>query len=196
MKTELESQIDFLMEIDKMKSILRQNWQLDLARQEDDAQHSWHISVTAMVLSPYAAQPVDLARVLPMLLVHDLVEIDAGDTYAYDEKGYEDKSEREKKAAARVFGLLPTAQGEAFLALWKEFEACRTPDSRFANAIDRVQPFFGNYYVEGMVWKKNKITVSQVLKRNAITREVLPEVWSKMEELIADSVEKGYLLPG
>ena len=121
------------------------------------------------------------------------MEVDAGDTYAYDEKGYTDKAEREQKAAARLFGLLPNGQGEALRALWEEFEANQTPTAQYANAIDRLQPLWGNFWVGGHVWKQNHITRAAVEKRNAIAKEVLPEVWSVTERMLDEAVEKGVL---
>lgn len=193
MKETIERQMAFIREMDKMKGVLRRNMMLDGTRNEDDAQHSWHIALMALVLSEYAQPGVNIDHAVRMLLVHDIVEVDAGDTYAYDEKGYTDKAEREQKAAARLFGLLPNGQGEALRALWEEFEANQTPTAQYANAIDRLQPLWGNFWVGGHVWKQNHITRAAVEKRNAVAKEVLPEVWSVTERMLDEAVEKGVL---
>lgn len=192
-KSEIEKQINFLMELDKSKGILRMNWMLDQSRREDDAQHAWHACLTAMVLQKYAVRPVDIGHVVQMLLVHDIVEIDAGDTYAYDEKGYESKPQREQAAADRIFGLLPAGQGQALRALWEEFEAGETDDAKFANAVDRTQPFWGNFYIQGRVWKENGIEAKQVIRRNEVTKEIIPEVWEAVYEQIQQAVQNGWL---
>ena len=140
-----ESQIEFLLEIDKLKRILRRTTLLDRSRQENSAEHSWHIALSVLVLAEYADDDnLDLLHIIKLLLAHDLVEIDAGDTYCYDEIGGQDQKERETKAADRIFNILPSDQAEAFRALWDEYEAKSTPESRFANALDRVQPFLHN----------------------------------------------------
>ena len=193
MKHEIEKQIEFLMEIDKSKGILRMNWMLDQSRREDDAQHAWHACLTAMVLQKYAARPVDIGHVIQMLLVHDIVEIDAGDTYAYDEKGYESKPQREQAAADRIYGMLPGGQGQALRALWEEFEAGETDDAKFANAVDRTQPFWGNFYIQGRGWKENGIEAKQVIRRNEVTKEIMPEVWEAVYEQIQQAVQNGWL---
>lgn len=193
MKHEIEKQIEFLMEIDKSKGILRMNWMLDQSRREDDAQHAWHACLTAMVLQKYAVRPVDIGHVIQMLLVHDIVEIDAGDTYAYDEKGYESKPQREQAAADRIYGMLPGGQGQALRALWEEFEAGETDDAKFANAVDRTQPFWGNFYIQGRVWKENGIEAKQVIRRNEVTKEIMPEVWEAVYEQIQQAVQNGWL---
>ena len=193
MKHEIEKQIEFLMEIDKSKGILRMNWMLDQSRREDDAQHAWHACLTAMVLRKYAARPVDIGHVIQMLLVHDIVEIDAGATYAYDEKGYESKPQREQAAADRIYGMLPGGQGQVLRALWEEFEAGETDDAKFANAVDRTQPFWGNFYIQGRVWKENGIEAKQVIRRNEVTKEIMPEVWEAVYEQIQQAVQNGWL---
>ena len=193
MTNEIEKQIEFLMEIDKSKGILRMNWLLDQSRREDDAQHAWHACLTAMVLQKYTVRPVDIGHVIQMLLVHDLVEIDAGDTYAYDEKGYESKAQRENAAADRIYGLLPGTQGDELRALWEEFEAGQTDDAKFANAVDRTQPFWGNFYIQGRVWKENGIHAQQVIHRNEVTKEIIPQVWEMVYTQIQQAVENGWL---
>ena len=136
---------------------------------------------------------MDIGHVIQMLLVHDIVEIDAGDTYAYDEKGYESKPRREQAAADRIYGMLPGGQGQALRALWEEFEAGETDDAKFANAVDRTQPFWGNFYIQGRVWKENGIEAKQVIRRNEVTKEIMPEVWEAVYEQIQQAVQNGWL---
>jgi putative hydrolase of HD superfamily len=189
----LEQQLAFLKEADKMKGILRANMMLDLSRHEDDAQHSWHIALMALVLAEYAPKGVELDCAVRMLLVHDMVEIYAGDTYAYDETAHADKDEREKIAAVRLVGLLPLEQGLSFHALWEEFEACQTPSSQYANAIDRLQPLLGNFWTDGKVWEENHITLEKVYLRNRITKTAMPGIWDAIEKMLLEAKEKGFL---
>ncbi len=171
----LQQQIQFLAEIDKLKQVLRRTWLLDQSRFENDAEHSWHIAVAAMLFLEYADDPnVDVLRVIKMLLVHDLVEIDAGDTYAYDEQACLDQAEREQKAAERIFGLLPPDQAAAFRALWEEFEARQTPEARYAAALDRFQPLLHNYLTNGRAWRDHAVTSDRVFVRNGPVGEGAP----------------------
>ena len=192
---DIEQQIAYLMEIDKLKGIERRTKDVDRSRFENSAEHSWHVALCAMVLSPYAGAEIDLPRVVQMLLVHDIVEIDAGDTFAYDDVGRQDQHDRESVAADRIFGMLPQQQGEELLALWQEFEAAESVDAKFANAIDRFIPLLHNYYTEGETWRKHSITKAQVLERNAIVKSGAPQLWAYVQSIIDDSVSKGYLLP-
>ena len=154
-------QIDFILEADKLKSTLRRTILMDRSRHENSAEHSWHIALLALVLSEYAAgDAIDVFRVVKMLLVHDLVEIDAGDTYCYDDQGRQDQMQREVQAADRIFNILPDDQALSFLKLWEEFEARQTAESRLANALDRVQPLLHNYFTEGQTWQENDIKSS------------------------------------
>jgi putative hydrolase of HD superfamily len=189
----LGRQIAFIVEIDKLKHILRQTMLIDGSRQENDAEHSWHLSIMAMVLSEYAAQPVDILKVIKMVLVHDLVEIDAGDTYIYDEKGNADKAEREQKAADRIFTLLPPPGASELRACWEEFEARQTPEALFAAALDRLQPLLHNFHSEGRMWRQHGITSDRVLKRNQPFFAGAPGLWLYARELIEESVRRGYL---
>ncbi|GGH16582.1 HD domain-containing protein [Paenibacillus segetis] len=190
----LHQQIEFIREIDKLKAVLRQSLLMDASRQENDAEHTWHLAVMAMIMLEYAAEPrPDLTKVIKMLLIHDIVEIDAGDTFAYDEAGHNDKFQREQLAANRIFGLLPSDQGDELMSLWLEFEAGETMESRYAATIDRLQPLLHNYYTCGASWRKHGVRSSQVLKR--ITQMAIPApalhdyaVW-----LVGDAVAKGYL---
>ncbi|HEX7064017.1 MAG TPA: HD domain-containing protein [Bacillales bacterium] len=195
-KDQFTKQIEFIIEIDKLKNIYRQTILMDGSRRENDAEHSWHLAMMAMLLSDYANERgLDLLHTMKMVLIHDLVEIDAGDTFAYDEKGYKDKDEREQQAANRLFQLLPEEQAGEIYGLWREFENCSTPEARFAVALDRFQPLLHNYYTEGASWKKHGIKSSQVLERNKQIAEGSKDLWAFAEELIRNAVEKGYLEP-
>lgn len=190
----LHRQIQFILEIDKLKSILRQSYLLNKERHENSAEHSWHLAMMAIVLQEYSNQEVDLLHVLKMLLVHDVVEIDAGDTYCYDEQANSDKAEREQKAANRIFALLPPDQERELRSLWEEFEARRTPEAKFANALDRLMPMMHNYYTRGKSWRENNVGSDSVLERNAVMREGAEKLWEFAQSLIDDAVEKGYLV--
>lgn len=190
----LKKQIEFIVEVDKIKKICRQTLLMDGSRNENDAEHSWHLALMAMVLSEYApAKNLDLTRVIKMVLVHDLVEIDAGDTFCYDEKANEDKGEREQKAAERIFGLLPTDQEKEFRALWEEFEEGETPEARFAASLDRMQPLLSNYYTNGHTWVKYDVKYDKVVKRMEPIEESAPALWEYTLEILEDSIQKGYL---
>ncbi len=193
----LKRQIDFVREVDRLKNVFRQTLLMDGTRYENDAEHSWHGCLRAMLLHESTdSADLDVLRVIKMLLVHDIVEIEAGDTYCYDEEAHRDKAAREEAAADRLFGLLPEEQAAQVRELWEEFEAMQTPESRFAAALDRLQPLLHNYYTKGEAWRRHGVRRSQVLKRNAHIREGAPELWAFAEELIAESVRKGYLEDG
>lgn len=189
------TQLDFIREIDKVKSIFRQTVILDGSRQENDAEHSWHLATMALILQEHSAEAVDLVKVLKMVLIHDLVEIDAGDTFAYDEVGAQDKEERERAAADRIFYLLPDDQAREVDALWTEFEVRETAEAKFAASLDRFQPLMHNYLTEGKAWRKHGITRDQVIARNRHIAEGSPELWAYAQVMIEESVEKGYLGP-
>lgn len=190
----LRKQIQFILEIDKLKKIVRQTLLTDRSRKENDAEHSWHIALMAVLLLEHAEEKsIDVLRVVTMLLVHDLVEIDAGDTFCYDKAGNEDKLEREIKAADRIFNLLPEDQAAYFRALWDEFEARETAESRFAAAMDRFQPLLHNYNTKGGTWKEHKVHKDQVVKRNHPIAFGSPSLWEYATGLIDDAVNKGYL---
>ncbi|KAM3101926.1 HD domain-containing protein [Phormidesmis sp. 146-20] len=191
--TRLHDQLRFIVEIDKLKHVLRQTSLIDKSRRENDAEHSWHLAMMAIVLSEYAAQTVDLGRVLKMVLIHDLVEIDAGDTFCYDEQGAETQADRERQAADRIFGLLPSDQTTELRLLWEEFEAKQTSDAQFAAALDRIQPVLHNYYTQGGTWKKAGVTIEKVRKRIAPIAQGAPILAQFIDNLIQDAVEKGYL---
>lgn len=191
----LKKQIEFAVTVDEMKNILRRNLVVDGSRRENDAEHSWHLAIMAMLLEEYSAQKVNIERVLKIALVHDLVEVYAGDTFAYDEKGYEDKEAREIAAADKLFGMLGGEQGAEIRALWDEFEAGETPEAKYANAIDRIQPLILNYLTNGHTWKQGNVHAPQIYKRMDIIRTAAPELWQIVEGVIADSIEKGILKP-
>ncbi len=187
-------QIAFLLELDKLKNIYRQTLVLHEDRAENDAEHSFHLAIMACILAEHANTPVDVLRTMKMVLVHDVVEIDAGDTYCYDAKGNEDKAERELKAADRLFALLPEDQEREFRSLWEEFEAKETPESRFANALDRIQPMLLNYKKGGISWKKHSITEEQVKNRNIPTVSAGSDTIGEFaQEIIKAAKEAGYL---
>lgn len=189
----LARQIDFLIEMDKLKSVARRSPLADGSRVENSAEHSWHLALMAMVLSGYAAEPVDVARVVRMLLVHDIVEIDAGDTYAYDPAANVGKAEREQEAAGRLFGLLPDDQAADLHALWEEFEARATAEARFANSLDRLMPLLHNYLNDGRVWREHGVTAEQVRRRMAPVAEGSPDLGTIVEAILADSLSRGLL---
>ena len=189
-----EKQLRFLKEIDGMKNVLRQTMLVDYSRRENDAEHSWHFAVTAMILAEYGDKEVDLFRVLKMALVHDLVEVYAGDTFAYDVKGNEDKEEREQAAADQIFGLLPEEQGQELRSLWEEFDAMETRDALYAACIDRLQPFINNYFTQGHTWRRGNVKPEQVYKRMEPVKYGAPELWKFVEFVIEDSMKKGYFL--
>jgi len=189
-----KQQIEFILEVDKLKHVLRKTILMDRSRRENSAEHSWHIALTVMVLSEYARNAdIDFFRVMKILLVHDLIEIDAGDTYCYDDQGRKDQAEREKSAADRIFSILPPDQAGMFRELWDEFEERKTPESRFANALDRVQPFLHNYFTRGQTWQDNDIKSDQVRARMQPVNDGAPVLWSYVNSLIDDAVEKGFL---
>ncbi|CAA7615370.1 Predicted metal-dependent phosphohydrolase [Candidatus Terasakiella magnetica] len=189
----LSRQIGFIVEIDKLKTILRQTLLTDSSRRENDAEHSWHIATMAFVLEEYADAPVDVGRVAKMLLIHDVVEIDAGDTFIHDDKGNADKDEREQKAAVRLYGILPPDQAADLADLWREFEARQSADARFAHALDRLQPLLHNFETEGGTWKSNHVTadmVAKLLPRIAGGSRALADY---AQSLIKEAVARGYL---
>ena|ERR1700733_894479 len=176
----IEKQLTFLVEADRLKNVLRRALLTDGSRRENSAEHSWHLALEAMVLVEYSPVPVDLPRVLRMLIVHDIVEIDAGDTFAYDKAGNATKKDREQRGAERIFGLLPTDIARDLRGLWEEFEAQVTPDACFANAVDRVGPFLQNTATNGGTWRIYKLSREEVLTRMDPVRTALPAIWPKV----------------
>ncbi|MGD8962643.1 MAG: HD domain-containing protein [Desulfobacterales bacterium] len=187
-------QIEFILEADKLKNVSRRTTLLDRSRQENSAEHSWHIALILLVLSEYADEDnLDLLQVIKLLLAHDLVEIDADDTYCYDEMGGRDQKIRETRAADRIFNILPPDQSHAFRALWDEYEDKDTPESKFANALDRLQPFLHNYFTRGHTWQKHGIQKGQVIARMQPIDGGSHHLWDYVCGLIDDAVEKGFL---
>ncbi len=191
----IKKQIEFIITIDEMKNVLRRNLVVDGSRRENDAEHSWHLAVMAMILEEYSADKVDISKVLKIALVHDLVEVYAGDTFAYDVKGNEDKLDREIMAAEKLFGMLKDGQGDEIRTLWDEFEAKETAESKYANAIDRLQPLLLNYLTNGHTWKLGDVHAPQIYKRMDIIRTATPELWHIVEGIISTSIESGLLKP-
>ena len=190
----LARQLAFILEIDRLKSVLRRTLLADGSRQENSAEHSWHIAIAAVLLSEHAAADIELGRVVRMLLVHDVVEIDAGDTYAYDAAGHDDKAEREHACAERLFALLPADQEREMWDLWQEFEAAESPEARFANAVDRLMPMLHNYVTRGVAWQDHGVSSGQVVERNRVAIDGgAPELWAYAERMVAVAVERGYL---
>lgn len=190
----LKKQMEFIVEVDKVKNIIRQTYLADGNRKENDAEHSWHLALMAVLLKEYSNEEVDLAKVVPMVLIHDLVEIDAGDTYAYDEAGAETKRERETKAADRIFGMLPQDQCKWFRELWEEFEAYETPEAKFAHVLDNCQPLLLNDASNGRSWAEHGVRKSQIYKRNEHTSEGSVEIWEYMKELIDKHIRLGNVI--
>lgn len=189
----LEQQLRFLMELDKQKEIVRQTYLADGSRRETDAEHAWHLALMCMILSEYANEPIDMARTVLMVLTHDLVEIDAGDTYAYDVQGNETKQERELRAADRIYGLLPEDQGAYLRELWDEFEAMETPEAKFANALDKIQPVLLTDQAKGKSWREHGVRKEQIMSRNVRTHEGSEFLWDHIRKIIEKNVDAGFI---
>ena len=193
-KSRIDRQFDFIREIDKEKFITRQTFLSDAKRRENDAEHAWHMAIMTLLLSEYANEEIDVLRVLSMLLIHDLVEIDAGDTYAYDAVGGATQHTREEAAAQRIYGILPEDQGKWLYDLWEEFEAYETPEAKYAHMLDNSQPLFLNNATDGISWVEHGVKKSQIYTRNRRTGEGAPKIWEYMQELIDQHVEKGHVI--
>jgi 5'-deoxynucleotidase YfbR-like HD superfamily hydrolase len=189
-------QIRFILEVDKLKTILRRTYLIHQDRAENTAEHSWHLAILAIVLAEHSNEPVDVARVVKMVLVHDIVEIDAGDTYFYDAAAAADKSDREHAAADRLFGILPADQAHELRSLWEEFEAGTSADARFALALDRFMPQLHNYHTQGRSWAEHGITVDRVLEKNESMADGSLKLWECARALLEDAASKGYLSAG
>ena len=193
MEERLKKQMDFILEVDKIKFIGRQTYLSDGERKENDAEHSWHLALMTALLSEHANEKIDVRKTMLMVLVHDIVEIDAGDTYAYDAAGNATKRERELKAAKRIFHLLPEDQAEELFQLWEEFEACETPEAKFAHSMDNIQPIMLNDATGGKAWREHQVKKSQVEKRQESTRAGSETIMEVAEEIIRRNVENGNL---
>lgn len=189
--TRLEKQIQFIVEVDKVKNIFRQTYLSDGERKENDAEHSWHLAVSAILLKEYVSEEVDLLKVITMVLIHDLVEIDAGDTYAYDSEGAKDKREREEKAADRIFSILPTEQGQYFRELWEEFEAYETEDAKYAHLLDNFQPMLLNDASKGKSWSEHQVKKEQIYKRNERIADTSETIWEEMQRIVEKNIQLG-----
>lgn len=191
----LQKQLSFIVEVDKVKNIMRRTLLIDGSRRENDAEHSWHLAIMAMLLTEYAEDKnFTLDKVLKMVIVHDLVEVYAGDTFAFDVQGNIEKEEKEKLAADKLFSQLPENQGKQLRKLWEEFDEMKTPDARYAAALDRLQPFIHNLCTEGHTWVLAKVTKEQVYKRSGLSMEVLPALKPWMEEQINFAIKKGWII--
>jgi putative hydrolase of HD superfamily len=189
----LSRQLAFLLEMDKAKSVYRRSYVTDGSRFENDAEHMWHLALFVLVLAEHAGEPIDVTKVLKMVLVHDIVEIDAGDAFVYDEQARAAKDELERAAADRLYALLPADQGDELRALWEEFEAKETPEAKFAGAVDRLQPLLLNLTTEGRSWQEHGVTSDRVFALNARIGLGSPALWEHVQELLHDAVAKGYL---
>ena len=191
----LQRQMDFIKEIDKEKLIGRQTYISDASRKENDAEHAWHLALMAILLQEYANEEIDVLKTVTMVLMHDIVEIDAGDTYAYDEAGKKTQREREEKAAKRIYGMLPQEQAEKYYKLWLEFEERETPEAKFARTLDNLQPMMLNDATDGKAWVEHGVKLEQILKRNERTGEGSETLWNyARENLIQTNLEKGRIL--
>ncbi|MCM1262868.1 MAG: HD domain-containing protein [Butyrivibrio sp.] len=190
-KERLEQQIDFILEADKEKNIIRQTHLSGNGRHENDAEHAWHMAIMVYLLKEYANEEFDVAKAMMMALIHDIVEIDAGDTYAYDSKGLETQKMREEQAAERIFGLLPDGQGEELKSLFQEFEAFETPEARFVRTMDNFQPLLLNHSNNGSDWREHEISKSQVMKRHINTKLGSNTIWEYAKKIIEGHVRAG-----
>ncbi|MCI8770986.1 MAG: HD domain-containing protein [Lachnospiraceae bacterium] len=191
-KSRLEKQFDFCREIDKEKFIKRQTYLSDGMQKENDAEHAWHMAIMTILLGEYANEEIDILKTVTMLLIHDLVEIDAGDTYAYDEEAKKTQEQREKAAADRIFGMLPDEQNEYLRGLWEEFEEGRTPEAKFAHTMDNIQPTMLNAATDGKAWEEHGVWLSQILGRNRNTAKGSEKLWEySYQNFILPNLEKG-----
>ncbi|MFE9635316.1 HD family hydrolase [Streptomyces sp. NPDC006463] len=191
----LRRQIEFVMEADLLKDVFRRSPLLAADRRENDAEHSWHLALLTLVLAEYADEPLDVGRVLALVVVHDLVEIYAGDTFVYDTEAVVDQEVREQRAAERLFSLLPADQSALFRSLWDEFEARVTPEARFAKAMDRLQPLLLNYGNRGGTWRTPGVTVDEVLDRKSLIKDASGELWRYAQSLIHAGAAHGWVPP-
>ena len=189
----LLNQIEFIREIDKLKYIFRKTKLINSDRPENDAEHSWHLAMMAIVLAGHANEPIDLAKVMKMVLIHDIVEIDSGDVFAYDTTKSHDNFDEELKAARRIFGILPEEQAEEFINLWIEFEEMKTPESKFARALDRLEPLLQNASNNGGTWREFDVKYDKVIEKKKVIKDGSEKIWEFAKQLIDESVEKGIL---
>lgn len=189
------TQVDFIIEIDKLKSVFRKSLLLDNSRQENVAEHSWHLAMAVTLLEPYSNfKNMNMLKALKMALIHDIVEIDAGDTYAYDTSANKDKREREEKAAERIYGLLMNSQQDELKNLWHEFEERKTPEAKYVDAVDRFLPIMHNYLTKGLNWQAFGVTPTMVLTRNSPIQDGSEFLWKFVNDIVDEAKEKGYLI--
>lgn len=193
MTEQLIRQIEFIKEIDKLKYVLRRTCLLHSTRRENDAEHSWHLAMMAIILAEHANEPVDLLKVLKMVLMHDIVEIDSGDIFIYDTKQNHTNTDEELKAARRIFGMLPQPQAEALIAIWEEFEAGQTAEAKFARALDRLEPLLQNTSNDGGTWKEFDVRYDQVVVKKKVIALGAEPLWAFAEDLLQQNLEKGIL---
>ena len=194
-KERLTRQMDFCREVDKEKEVFRQSYLCDGSRRENDAEHAWHMGIMAMILREYSNEDVDLLKVIEMLLIHDIVEIDAGDTYAYDTEGLKSQAEREAKAAERIFGMLPEDQRDWMFELFHEFEEGNTPEARFARSLDNVQPVMQNDASEGKDWQEKGIRLSQAIERQRRTAQGSQILWDEVSKpMLQKNIDLGNII--
>lgn len=189
----LEKQMNFIKEMDKLKSIRRRSLLINEDRAENDAEHSWHLALAVIILSEYSSEKIDLLKVMKMVIIHDIVEIDAGDTYCYDKEGLKTQEKREMEAAQKLFGMLPKDQETELFTLWREFEDKQTPEAKFAASLDRLQPILLNYSKGGIAWKKRKIKRQQVEERQNVTQEGSQDIYNYIMEVIEAAYNEGML---
>lgn len=191
-----KKQLDFIIEVDKIKSILRNTILMDSSRKENDAEHSWHMAISALVLKEYIHDvDIDICKVLKMALIHDIVEIDAGDVFVYGNVDWEEKALKEKRAAERIFGLLPEEQKTEFLSIWNEYEEAQTSEAKFTQALDSFMPILHNYMTQGLQWQRLNVTREKVLSKNRRIERGSEQLWEYIVSIVNDAVEKGYLKP-
>ena len=189
----LLKQIEFIKEIDKLKYIFRKTKLINSDRPENDAEHSWHLAMMAIILAEHSNEPIDVAKVMKMVLIHDIVEIDSGDVFAYDTVKSHNNFDEELKAARRIFGILPAEQTEEFINIWREFEEMKTPESKFARALDRLEPLLQNASNNGGTWREFDVKFDKVIEKKKAIKDGSEELWKFAKQLIDESVEKGIL---
>ncbi len=190
-KERFKKQMDFVLEVDKLKSIIRQNFIADGSRKETDTDHSWHLAIMCFLLEEYANEDIDVLKTMKMVLIHDIIEIDAGDTYAYDVEANKEKKQKELLAAERIFNILPEDQASKMRVLWDEFEEGKTAEAKFANALDKVQPAILNDVSGGKSWREHEVEVSQIIKRNEFTADGSKVLWEYVEEILEKNIANG-----
>ena len=195
MNNRLKKQLEFVLEIDKEKNIFRQTHLSNHGRKENDAEHAWHMAIMTCLLQEYSNEPIDLAKTMLMCLVHDIVEIDAGDTYAYDTEGLKTQKKREDAAQERIYSLLPEDQKDKLIALFDEFEENQTPEAKFAHAMDNLQPLLLNDSNDGGDWREHKVTAKQVYGRQSGTKDGSKLLYEFAETLIEKNIKRGNILP-